>query len=528
MSLVAGLLYVPEVPESACPNDTLRVIPSNVTRIDDLPGATRLPPVAIAPWTDPDCVQAFLAAMRAEAVAGAIFFQPSSGDGEPPAVNDPSWSLDDGGRWQGENQFPIYALPGTIGTLLLQQSALYSGNITSAPFGSELADQYNENDLVRIVVRVDVNGSPGIPSLWVFLIIVLAILLAIVLATSVVMHLIQRRQRRQLANRVARGEVDLEVLGIKRLNVPQSILEKMPTYTYTSKEPVTSGTTENTTVKDDTTATAAKDDTTTTAAPLRDVPFSQSTCPICLDDFAHNSTIVRELPCGHIFHPECIDPFLRDNSSLCPMCKKSSLPTGYCPVNVTNIMVRRERLVRRMRARASGEEGLVRQIDAEAGHGMVGYNLRRLRDRVAGRRAASAGLHSSRAQSDGVVTNDNTAAEMMTMTTTPQQPASVQTAPQAADGELIRDRQAVDAGSEEVPEEVRAQGTSARRAWLRERFARREQRRYEEGAAQAREVDEGRPACECFLPTLSCHHTMCTVLTRFAGRRVLSKVFPSL
>lgn len=471
--------------------------------------------------------------MRAEAVAGAIFFQPDSGSGEPPAVNDPSWSLDDGGRWQGENQFPIYALPGTAGEFLVQQTALYSGNISSAPFGQELAEQNNPNDVVRIVARVDVSGSPGIPSLWVFLIIVLAILLAIVLATSVVMHLIQRRQRRQLSQRVARGEVDLEVLGIKRLNVPQSILDKMPTYTYTSKEPSLSETAE--------TGTPAADDTTTDAAPTRDVPFSQSTCPICLDDFVHNDTIVRELPCGHIFHPECIDPFLRDNSSLCPMCKKSSLPAGYCPVNVTNIMVRRERLVRRMRARASGEEGLVRQIDAEAGHGMVGYNLRRLRDRVAGRQAANAGLHSSRAgaQSNAVSisnANDHGAAEEMADMTPataaaatandppsqPQPPAAARV--QAADGEVIRDRQAVEAQSDEVPEDVRAQGTSARRAWLRERFANREQRRYEEGAAQAREADEGRPACEFHLFSMD----ECSANENSTGRRVLGKVFPSL
>ena len=191
-------------------------------------------------------------------------------------------------------------------------------------------------DSVRLFTRINVSTTTGIPSLWVFLIIVLAILLAIVLLTSIIMHMIQRRQRTLLARRVARGEVDLESLGIKRLNVPQEQLDKMPQYVFTTKAegaPVPQG----------------------KGAP-RDVHYSQPTCPICLDDYVSGETNVRELPCNHIFHPECIDPFLRDNSSLCPVCKKSALPVGFCPVNVTNLMVRRERLIRRMRQRNNPDE----------------------------------------------------------------------------------------------------------------------------------------------------------------------------
>lgn len=55
---------------------------------------------------------------------------------------------------------------------------------------------------------------------------------------------------------------------------------------------------------------------------------AQTTCAICLDDFIPRTSTVRELPCGHIFHSCCIDTFLTHNSCLCPLCKKSVLPSG--------------------------------------------------------------------------------------------------------------------------------------------------------------------------------------------------------
>lgn len=183
-------------------------------------------------------------------------------------------------------------------------------------------------------------------SRWVFLITLTAIILVIVFLVLVIQH----RQRTLLSLRVARGEVDLEALGIARLNVPQNVLDKLPQYTYTSKiegGPSTPG-----------------------KAATRQVPFSQPACPICLSDFIHSATNIRELPCNHIFHPECIDPFLRNSSTLCPMCKKSALPPGYCPVNVTNLMVRRDRLIRRMRQQ--NHEETTSRIAAVGGtHGPV-------------------------------------------------------------------------------------------------------------------------------------------------------------
>lgn len=203
-----------------------------------------------------------------------------------------------------------------------------------------------------------------------FLLVVLAILLVIIGSTSILMHWIQRRRRLQLRQRVVNGEVDLEALGIKRLTVPQELLNQMPLYVYGTSRPQESpavdaekfGSSETPNSR----SSSPSPDVQPTPARMssyRPTALDQPTCPICLDDFDAPSateagTTVRELPCRHIFHPECVDTFLRDNSSLCPICKKTCLPAGYCPKNVTNAMVRRERIMRRNRERNGGDQTL--------------------------------------------------------------------------------------------------------------------------------------------------------------------------
>jgi Ring finger domain len=459
---------VPDVTsvENGCDDESLALIPFNATRRNDFP-PDDYPFIALAPWTDEACVQSYLSLMRMEAVRGAIFYLNDSATSRPPPVSEPAWSLRDGGRWKSQNQFPIYALPGSVGASLMSDLARYSGNMSTAPFGDQLTQIYDPADSVRLFTRIQISNNPGIPSLWVFLIIVLAILLAIVLLTSVVMHMIQRRQRTLLSRRVARGEVDLEALGIKRLNVPQELLDNMPQYVYTSK-------TEGATV------TLGK------AAP-RGVSFSQPACPICLDDYIHGETTIRELPCNHIFHPKCIDPFLRDSSSLCPVCKKSALPAGYCPVSVTNLMVRRERLIRRMGQRNDGAAPTSR-IPA------VAALQRRVRT-LSMANPPSSYNHNSRLHGHGAFNGD---AEMINVIGTSDRRSTLPTQPAAVHTDGTAPVQPLSHGAivAEVPAEIAAQGTHARRAWLRERVARRQQQQYDEQAQTARQVDEGRPLCK--------------------------------
>lgn len=233
----------------------------------------------------------------------------------------------------------------------------------------------------RILTWADSGGQ--LPSLWVFLVIVMAILLVAVSVTSLAMHFIQRRRRNALRQRVIDGEVDLEALGVKRLNISQQVLDKLPIHTYTAAAPLVPEKPHpqapapalNLPSSSVDAEPGHKASPLFRQSPLPSMPlnamstsFSQPTCPICLDDFEPNETQVRELPCRHVFHPDCIDTFLLRNSSLCPMCKQSVLPKGDCPVKITNVMVRRERHIARLRARsahaANGQPGAVQSDTA--------------------------------------------------------------------------------------------------------------------------------------------------------------------
>ncbi|KAK3049617.1 hypothetical protein LTR09_009038 [Extremus antarcticus] len=398
---LTGLLYYPDLPPNdACNDAAAPYVPKNVTRRSNLPVAG-YDVIAVAPWLSPDCVQKYLRSARRTGGRAFIFFLPDNSTMPVPGSDDPTWALGDGENWKRENPYPVYAIPGTTGNELLYQSSLYSGNVTDVPHGQLLTETgVDPRNYVRLFVDISTGGGTALPSLWVFLLVVLGILLGIIGCTSLSMHILQRRRRIALRRRVATGEVDLEALGIKRLTVPQEVLDKMPLYTYGSGAPVAHPSTARdgaaTTPSEPTTTLAESKLSTSTSSrpssPFPNIrptptlirgnsyhpsPLQQPTCAICLDDFVPGTpdsptgTIVRELPCHHIFHPECVDAFLRDSSSLCPMCKKSALPKGYCPRVVTNAMVRRERMMRGLQPDAAGD------VESGATAGEEGVQTRR-------------------------------------------------------------------------------------------------------------------------------------------------------
>ncbi|WEW58320.1 hypothetical protein PRK78_003788 [Emydomyces testavorans] len=361
---IVGLLYVPQLaPDNTCLNDTASLVPANVTRLANLPARNCLL-IAFAPWVSAPCTRSFLSQASEDDAVAMLFYRPDNSISKPPPANDVIWDLQDNDEWKSAHKFPVYAISGGFGAELMVQMSLYSGNLSDAPQGSRLTKLYDPNAIARVYGLVALeNKRDSIPGLWVFLLVILAALVGIVAVSSIVMKFIQRRRRVSLRERITAGEVDLEMLGIKRLRVPQHLLDKMPLYTYDKDgHPGASGLTNLPTQPRTEPDTLQDLNSLSVPASSEQVPlaspaiyerlkssFSQTTCPICLDDYISGESVVRELPCQHVFHPECIDSFLLQNSSLCPVCKTSVFPPGYCPELITDAMVRQERYAMRLR-----------------------------------------------------------------------------------------------------------------------------------------------------------------------------------
>ncbi|KAK2854375.1 hypothetical protein FQN49_005152 [Arthroderma sp. PD_2] len=396
---MSGLLYVPQISSDACNAESAKLFPANVTRKADFPE----PPcalIALAPWISANCTLEFLDVAKNDRAVGAVFYMPDNSTAKPPVANSTVWKLDDDETWKLNHAFPVYAIPGEPGRQLIHEVSIYSGNLSTAPHGDELSRDFDPTARARLFARIGfAQGRSLMPNLWIFLLAVLGILIVIIALSSVVMRLLQRRRRQSLQRRIQAGEVDLEMLGIKRLNVPQHILDKMPLYTYSndgsimapappaatiaplninqetpsnpaeSKKPTVRGFVSQwfggnsrRSTTDTPAARIGRTEGTRSQVPppsqeTGQLTFSQCTCPICLEDYTPGETTVRELPCRHIFHPGCIDFFLLQNSSLCPVCKISVLPVGYFPEHVTNLMVRQERLARRIQEERNRQHG---------------------------------------------------------------------------------------------------------------------------------------------------------------------------
>lgn len=222
-------------------------------------------------------------------------------------------------------------------------------NVADLPNGAALLSKYPDDPLQKFRVWADVrlDTQRGNPSLWLFLLIVVASLGGVLICLSFFLHWRARHRRARVRRMIISGEISLDVLGIRKATVPKDDIDKMPLYIYVCDTP---GAQPTTPAPDEDHDEYIKDFIDpVTRKPIPEKTFealSQPSCPICLDDYRSHTTVVRTLPCNHIFHPECIDKFLSSNSCLCPMCKSSALPKGYCPPLITNQMVRRVRTAR--------------------------------------------------------------------------------------------------------------------------------------------------------------------------------------
>lgn len=380
--VIQGLLYVPDLEDGdPCTEALAPYLPEDVVHQWNLP-PTNYNLIAFAPWVSAECTKALLASARADPLRAFIFYQPSNSTAKPPSANSGVWELNDEGRWKTQTHFPVFAVSGLYGQELMEQLGLYSGNLSEVPYGQNISSVYDAdpNDYVRIWTQITCSEDTNLPSIWAFFLIVLGVLIAVILGTSFLMHFIQARRRVSLRRRVQQGEINLEGMGIKRLTVPASEIDKFPLFTY-NYEPEREPEPEPESLPTSPTSPALPrqsktrpgrgrpESIATPSSPLPisekglHSPFASSTvatgyqpmCAICLEPYQNRVTIITELPCGHIFHPDCIGEFLGECSSLCPLCKACMLPRGYCP-KVTNSMVRRERAIRRLRDRVEMEE----------------------------------------------------------------------------------------------------------------------------------------------------------------------------
>ncbi|KAL2754979.1 hypothetical protein ACRALDRAFT_2089926, partial [Sodiomyces alcalophilus JCM 7366] len=378
--VIQGFLYVPDIaPTNPCFEQQYEFIPRNVTTQAELP-PSNYNLIALAPWFNATCTQAYLAAARLDPIRGFIFYRPNNSTREPQGVQSPIWDLDGDGTWQTQNQFPIFAVSGNEGAKMMTQLSFYSGAPYSIPFADEIAQRYepNERDFIRVWTELSIHDSQNLPAMWTWILIVIGALLFIVACVSITMHLIQRQRRASLRRRVISGEVDLEAMGIKRMTVPPGHIQTFPLFTYsfqpdlirTPSIAATRSLRSSRSVRTD--HRAMSDFMSTSRTRRSSITSSTNTvatnyqphCHICLEQYEDRETIIRELACGHIFHPECIDEFLGLNSSLCPICKKNMLPRGYCP-KITNGMVRRERAIRKLRERVDLDDSDVEEVEAK-------------------------------------------------------------------------------------------------------------------------------------------------------------------
>ena len=353
-----------------CINASSPYVPSNITRITNLPseGFSR---IALVPWISGDCARAYLGAADREEASALIFYLAkdvvlsNQTAAAPPDDNSPAWLIDGTLGWQSSIDFPAYAINADEGSLVMGQLSQYPGNLSQAPHAEDLLARYSREDRVQLYCNINATDSSELPSLWVFLLVIIGMLGAMIFVTSLGMHIIQRRRRQRIRELLSSGQVDLPSLGIRLLTIPRDVIDSFPLFVYhaapeesepaypaESKAPA-SGSDEPPT-KGPSIDSDPKADLDTHLPPPSTLPhrtpnFPQPTCPICLDDFLTDETIVRTLPCHHIFHPACIDPMLSEYSTLCPLCKSSALPERYCPQQITNSMLRQQRAFRGQR-----------------------------------------------------------------------------------------------------------------------------------------------------------------------------------
>ena len=149
------------------------------------------------------------------------------------------------------------------------------------------------------------------------------------------------------------GELDLEQLGVKRLTVPRRVLEEMPLYTRAIRPPRARRVRGR---ADDGRAGAAEVNArrrrTARRRRRRRRRSCSPTCAICLDDFCAGRASCAAACAPHL--PRCRASTPARELEPVPAVQDERAAQGACPPVITNAMVRRERMLRRMRDGGQG------------------------------------------------------------------------------------------------------------------------------------------------------------------------------
>lgn len=87
--------------------------------------------------------------MRSQDIAAAFFYPLDDYTDAPPAEH-PMWSLNDGDNWKSDNGFPVYAISGHHGQILIRNLAVFSGQLSDAPRGDRLSQVYRTGSEGRL------------------------------------------------------------------------------------------------------------------------------------------------------------------------------------------------------------------------------------------------------------------------------------------------------------------------------------------------------------------------------------------
>ncbi|KAI9367347.1 hypothetical protein BJX61DRAFT_312711 [Aspergillus egyptiacus] len=232
---IRGLLFVPSLDgDVACEETTSPYIPTNVTRHRDV-ARFGDQAIGLAPWVTPDCSESFLESSKRVGTEALLFFLPSDNDAKPPSADDSTWLINGAHSWESVSQFPVYAIPASAGTTLMEQLSRYSGNGTIPPgqLNEPASTSLGEGWDMRLssLINIERSGKKS-PSIWGFVLAVLGSMLVICITLLLLYQLVQKRRRERMQRRRETRDIDYENWALQHIPVPPGYLAKLPIYTY--------------------------------------------------------------------------------------------------------------------------------------------------------------------------------------------------------------------------------------------------------------------------------------------------------